>query len=378
METLMLAVYSILVWLIFFKFKWLPWNTTSMVIVVTIPVVGLSTLILLLNVFAPSSADIRVIRPVVPIVAENRGRVLSVDVEPNRLVKKGTILFRIDPTPFALQVRTLEAQLESAKSAVNQLQAELTARRSQTAAAISRLALARQRVIENRQLVSADAGDRFALEQAQTDLKVAQADVDAAHAAEAQTQAQLNGTVGGVPHQIAQVAAQLAQARWDLEQTVVYAPADGYAINVQLRPGAIASSLAMTPALSFVENTQQIIAFYQQNELYAVRPGDRAELTLRTVPGRIIHARVNSIIWAQAQGQFLGGAAIPTTGLEAPVGDRFAVKLDIDARDSDVFLAAGAQGDGAIYTDRIEAIQIVRMVLLRITAKLNYLVLKLH
>jgi len=130
--------------------------------------------------------------------------------------------------------------------------------------------------------------------------------------------------------------------------------------------------------LSFVENTQQIIAFYQQNELYAVRPGDRAELTLRTVPGRIIHARVNSIIWAQAQGQFLGGAAIPTTGLEAPVGDRFAVKLDIDARDSDVFLAAGAQGDGAIYTDRIEAIQIVRMVLLRITAKLNYLVLKLH
>jgi uncharacterized membrane protein (DUF485 family) len=41
MELILLLVYSFFVWLIFFKFKWLPWNITSQVIVVTIPIVML-------------------------------------------------------------------------------------------------------------------------------------------------------------------------------------------------------------------------------------------------------------------------------------------------------------------------------------------------
>ncbi len=55
MDALLLGIYGFFVWLIFFKFKWLPWNTVSQVIVITIPIVGLTMLILLLNVFAPSS-----------------------------------------------------------------------------------------------------------------------------------------------------------------------------------------------------------------------------------------------------------------------------------------------------------------------------------
>ena len=50
MEALLLAIYSFLVWLIFIKFKWLPWNTTSQVTVVIIPIVGLAAMILTLNV----------------------------------------------------------------------------------------------------------------------------------------------------------------------------------------------------------------------------------------------------------------------------------------------------------------------------------------
>ena len=104
MDALILGLYAFFVWLIFFKFKWLPWNTTSMVIVITIPVVGLTIMILLLNVFAPSSADVRVIKPVVNVVPQVGGRVLEVPVEPNRLVKKGEVLFRIDPTPYELEI----------------------------------------------------------------------------------------------------------------------------------------------------------------------------------------------------------------------------------------------------------------------------------
>jgi hypothetical protein len=53
MEAIILGLYACIVWLIFFKFKLLPWNTVAKVIVFTIPVVGMITLILLLNVFSP-------------------------------------------------------------------------------------------------------------------------------------------------------------------------------------------------------------------------------------------------------------------------------------------------------------------------------------
>ena len=100
MEVLLLGIYSFFVWLIFFKFKWLPWNTVSQVTVAIIPIVGIATMILCLNVFAPSSSDVRVFKYTIPIVSQVRGRVVEVPVEEgNRLVKTGEVLFRIDPTP---------------------------------------------------------------------------------------------------------------------------------------------------------------------------------------------------------------------------------------------------------------------------------------
>ena len=110
MEALLLAIYAFFVWLIFIKFKWLPWNTASQVTVVIIPIVALTALILTLNVVAPSSADVRVIKYVVQVVPQVRGRVIEVPVEPNRLVKKGELLFRIDPTQYQNELNAAKAQ----------------------------------------------------------------------------------------------------------------------------------------------------------------------------------------------------------------------------------------------------------------------------
>ena len=111
MEILLLGIYSFFVWLIFFKFKWLPWTFVSQVIVIMIPAVGLTVLILLLNIYAPSSADIRVVNYVVPINPPVRGLVTEVPIEPNRPIKKGDVLFKVDPEPFRIAVQTYEAQL---------------------------------------------------------------------------------------------------------------------------------------------------------------------------------------------------------------------------------------------------------------------------
>src|SRR5262245_55114227 len=380
LEILILAVYSLIVWLIFFKFKLLPWNNTSMVIVVTIPVVGLATLLLSLNVFAPSTSDVRVIKYVVNVNPQVRGRVIEVPVgQGNVRVKKGDVLFKLDPTPYEIQVRSFEAQLENARGKGVKLTQELPAARGKTTDVEAQLRLAETRVKQYRDLAEKGAGDRFALEAAERDVRSLKAQLDSARAGEAQVQAQLSATYRGDLAEIAAIQAQLDNARWELDQTVVTAPADGYAINVQLRPGAITTAFPVTAAVQLVEDEYQVIALYSQNELHQVEPGNEAEITFLTIPGKIIKAKVDSIVWAQGQGQVPLSASLPMTGTTPIPPGRFPVKLDVDPKyKDDLFLAAGAVGDGAIYTNSGAAIHIIRKVILRVGAKLNYLVLKLH
>jgi multidrug resistance efflux pump len=378
MEALLIGIYSFFVWLIFIKLKWLPWNTVSQVTVVIIPIVGLTALILLLNVYAPSSSDVRVIKYVIQVVPQVRGQVIEVPVEGNTAVKKGDELFKIDPTPYELEVNTLEAQLAATEGSVKELDEQLLAAQSKTAAVRAKLDLERTRVTQNRELVASGAGDRFTLEQTEADVKQLQSELAANAAAEAQIRARLGATVGDDQAEVAKIKAQLANARWELSQTVFYAPADGTVINLQLRPGQMATALGMLPVMTFVENEFQVLALFNQNELHQVQPGDEAEIALETYPGRIIKASVNSIVWAQGQGQIPMSSTIPQTGFQALPPGRFAVRLDVAPRDRDVFLAAGAVGHGAIYTQSFHHIQILRKVLLRINSYVNWLILKLH
>src|SRR4029079_15976656 len=106
MELILLLVYSAIVWLIFFKFKLLPWNMTSQVIVVTIPIFALTVLILFMTIVAPSVHDVRAMNYPIPIVPRVSGQVTEVPIEPNRPIKKGDVLFKIDPVPFEAAVRT--------------------------------------------------------------------------------------------------------------------------------------------------------------------------------------------------------------------------------------------------------------------------------
>jgi len=406
MEALLLGIYSFFVWLIFIKFKWLPWNTASKTIVVIIPIVALTGLVLTLNVVAPSSSDIRVIKYVVQVVPQVRGRVLEVPVQPNVLVKKGELLFRIDPTPYQIQVDAAKAKLAADEARLNQtvaglagasagdreLRAQLQSARSQVAALQPRLELARLRVKQNRELVAAGAGDKFALEQAEANVVELQAQLATATANEAQVTQRLSGRVNGELASVATARAEIATAKavvdasraavadaqWNLDQTAMYAPADGYAINVQLRPGSIVVPFPVVPAMTFVENEYVVLALYHQNELPLVEPGDEAEFSLRMHPGRIIKATVDSIVWAQGQGQMVQGGALPQTGVLPQIPDRFPVKFRVAEKYRDLFLAAGAAGSGAIYTKHGEMIHIVRKVIVRVGSITDYLILKLH
>src|SRR6478736_4387781 len=107
MEIILLGIYSFFVWLIFIKLKWLPWNTPWKVAVFIFPVIAIAALLLFLNIVAPTTSDVRVVKYVVPVVSQVRGRVVDVPVENNRAVKKGDVLFAVDPTPYANEVASL-------------------------------------------------------------------------------------------------------------------------------------------------------------------------------------------------------------------------------------------------------------------------------
>jgi multidrug resistance efflux pump len=405
MDILLLGIYGFFVWLIFIKFKWLPWNTTSQVTVVIIPIVALATMILTLNVVAPSSNDVRVLKYVVQIIPQVKGRVIEVPVEPNRLVRKGELLFRIDPTPYQNELSIANAKLAvdeaklaqagaalvDASAGARELREQLKSASGQVSALKPQIDLARMRVKQNRELVATGAGDKFALEQAEANVIALDAQLATATANEAQVTQRISGQVNGEQASVASARAQIATAKaqvdasrvevankqWDLDQTSVYAPTSGYAINVQLRPGSFVTAFPVAPSMSFVEETYQVIALYSQNELTAVEPGNEAEVALTSHPGRIIKTTVDSIIWAQGQGQVAQSGVLPP-GAFPQVPGKFPVKLDVTAKDRDLFLAAGAAGDAAIYTNHVEAIHILRKVLIRVGSITNYLVLKLH
>jgi multidrug resistance efflux pump len=417
MEVLLLGIYSFFVWLIFIKLKLLPWTTPWKVAVVIFPVVMIAMMLLLLNIFAPTTTDVRVVNYVVPVVSQVRGRVIEVPVENNRPVKKDDVLFRVDPTPYQNEVQSLEARLLSEEARVgadqarlNEVRARLTESETaepelreqlneatgQVAALSASQRLARKRVEQNTELVTAGAGNRFDLEQAQTSVGELTGQLAAAGAAERQIREKLAGRVGKDLASVAQVKAQiasaqaqlkmsqaqvettraqLATAKWDLVQTTVLAPGNGTMVNVMLRPGFFVAGMPFNEVMTFVDNEYQIFALFNQNELHQVDTGNEVEITLDTYPGRVIKGHVDSVIWAQAQGQLDASGELPRTTLNLPPG-RFPVKVVVAERDRPLFLAAGARGSAAIYTEHLTLIHIIRKVLLRVSSYLDYVIIK--
>jgi multidrug resistance efflux pump len=417
MEILLLGIYAFFVWLIFIKLKLLPWTTPWKVGVAIFPVVAIAILLLLLNIFAPTTSDVRVVNYVVPIVSQVRGRVIEVPVENNRPVKKNDVLFRIDPTPFQNEVHSLEARLASedakvgadrarlaemqarltdAQSSERQLREQLNEATGRVTSLSASLELARKRVGQNTELVEAGAGPRFDLEHAQTSVNELSAQLAASRASEQQVKEKLAGRVNGDLATVAEVKAQIATARaqvqvsqaqvdttraqletarWELTQTTVRAPGNGTMVNVMLRPGFFVAGMPFNEVMTFVDNEYQIFALFGQNELHQVVPGNEVEITLDTYPGRIIKGHVDSVVWAQAQGQIEASGDLPRTVLSAPPG-RFPVKLVVAERDRALFLAAGARGSAAIYTEHLSLVHIIRKVLLRVASYLDYIIIK--
>ena len=160
-------------------------------------------------------------------------------------------------------------------------------------------------------------------------------------------------------------------AKWNLDKTVVRAPADGYVTNLALRKGARVASLPLSPVMAFVDTSETIVGVeIQQIDARYISPGQAVEVAFKFMPGRVLTGKVQAVLQAIATGQVQasGLAVTPKQIASAP----FVVRVSLDDAAAARRLPAGSTGEAAIYTDRVKASHVIRKVLLRQIAILNY------
>ena len=252
-----------------------------------------------------------VIRNSVAIVPSVAGEVIDVSVEANKPLKEGDVLFRVDPVPYEAQVAAIEAQLK----------------------------LSTTRLAQMTQLYERDSGRGFDVEQRQSEVD------------------QLKGQLGG--------------AQWNLDKTIVQAPADGYVTNLALRKGARVANLPLSPVMAFIDTSDTLIGVeIAQIDARYIKPGQPVEVTFKFLPGKVHSGKVESILQAIATGQVqTSGLAVAPKGISSAP---FVVRIRLDDAETAKGLPAGSAGDAAIYTDHVKLAHIIRKVILRQIAIMNY------
>ncbi|WP_111495588.1 MULTISPECIES: HlyD family secretion protein [Marinobacter] len=313
MDLLLILTYTAICIVVFKVFR-VPLNKWTVPTAVLGGIFLIGALLMLMNYNHPYSERARKYELTTPIIPTVRGRVVSVEATPNRLMEEGDVLFRLDPTPFQAKVDSLQAQLKSA-----------------------RLDLDRAT-----QLARTGAGPR-------RNQDVAEAQVD-------------------------ELESELTAAQYNLEETVVRAPTRGYVSQLFLRPGMMAVNLPLRPSLVFVHQEADIFTgWFRQNSLLRLEEGDEAEVAFDGIPGKVFSGEVVTVIPILAEGQLqpTGNLAIDN----APPG-RVPVRVHITDPSFDKYrqtLPGGAYGQMALYSEHFEHVAIMRKILLRMSAWMNYL-----
>jgi multidrug resistance efflux pump len=372
LEILLSLAYFFVVRLVFFDYKLLTFNLFWKFVVFGIWIGALLTEVILLGQFAPYSKEAFVRTYVVQMAPERGGLVKEVYVQTNMPVKKGAPLFQMDPDLSQYKVDQYVAQLAAADTSV----AELAQQVKQAAAHVEQLAanLEVERVIY-RQIKEAAAEKAASLLRVETVRKQVQsleADLPGAKAALRAAQIALDSNVGDKPTAVAEVMAELERARYNLEQTTIRAPANGYVANLQLHPGGFIR--LKSPVMTFVSSDEYwIVAKTLQQGIQRVKPGDSAELAFAMYPGKIFDGVVESVTWASGNAQGLPTGRLPTEE-EINPGKEFAVRLRLTEKDPQYPLRFGASGMVVIYTETCpDFLKLLRQIEIQSESYLNYL-----
>jgi multidrug resistance efflux pump len=341
-------------WLVFFKFK-LVRLTPGWGIVFGFFVLHLFLVFIIgLRFVTPNSTNATVVQRTIQLIPRlpDPALVTAVLVDENVAVKKGQPLFQFDRRPYEYKIAQIEAQLAAARQNVVVLKADVE---------VTTQKLTRTRVELAYEQYQKQIFDKLAKQQAVREEDVekwkarvgrAQADDDEATAELERARLNYESEIGGVNTTVANLEAQLQQARYYLDNTTLTAPEDGHIINLQVRAGMVSGIYRIGGIAALIADADRYLlaTFYQENLKY-VRPGQRVEVAFDLYPGQIFSAKVDSIWQGNGAGQYLPSDEIPKFQQPAPnvPQGQYAVKIIMDAADQAKF-PIGAQGTAAIYT----------------------------
>jgi multidrug resistance efflux pump len=418
-------VYTALVVLLF-KFKLLKPRPYPIAWVAVAGVLLIGGVVVAWHLYAPMSTRVVTTQYVVQLVSLVKGHVLKVHAQANQPVKKGDLLLEIDPAPFQYTVNQASAQLQVAQETVKESQAGVQAAKasvtqrnaavSQAVAAVhaAKAGVAEARASANKAVAAVDlakadlafvvnvkkndpgAVSKEKMEQSQQNVKEKEAAVAQADAAVAKAQAdqlQQEAALGQAQaaaqqaeaaqrqsefalqvavHNVPAVQAQLDDARFNLDQCRMTAPADGYVVDWQVQEGTMITTVRASACGTFIVPAETFIAAsFPQNYLMHVQSGDDVEVVLDPYPGRLFKAKVDTVIPATGEGQFAPSGTIPEASKIGSQG-LLAVKIRLvdEARPADLPLGAG--GAVAIYTDHGKPVHIISKVTIRMKKWLLY------
>jgi len=369
--------FTIIVYLVFFKFKWLKFNIAWGVVTLLFGAHLLLIFMIGLRFVAPQSIDVKVIQHTIQLTPRlpEPTLVTAVLVEPNVPVKKGQPLFQFDRTQYEYSVRQLEARLAEAKQNVLVLEADIDVNEQMIDKLKADLEYAKYQLTLSESLAQKGAGPEEDAKMWASKVAATEAGIKQAQAEEHRTRLRYQSDIGGVNTTVAAIEAELAQARFYLDNTTVVAPEDGYIINLQVRPGMVAGSYRIGAIASFICDADRyaLATFFQENLKY-VKPGQTVELAIDLYPGQIFPGTVQAVWRGSGAGQMLPSGflpefkAIPT---DMPQG-QFAVAIHIDETDQTMF-PIGTQGRAAIYTDPKSGFSFLRKVEIRTYSWFNFL-----
>jgi multidrug resistance efflux pump len=365
-----LCLYVVALWLVFSKFKLVRWGWLSGTIAILVGVFILATFLALFNYLTPSGR-VTVTGRVVEVTPNVTGQIVALPVKPNVPVKANDVLFQIDPAPFQYKVSQLRASLAAAQQQTEILKSNYEQASANVVGLTAQVGFNAKRLGDIQRLAAEDANTQFQAQDRQNQYETALAQLNVAKAAQQSAKLALDSEIGGVNTTVAQTEAQLENANWELSQTTVRAPADGYVTVVALSVGDRA--LQARSAMSFiVENEITLVGMFSQNGFQTIKEGAPVDIVFDNAPGRIYHAKVIAIPKGIGQGQIAVSGTLARTNTFGGA-TVFPAVISIPNEMSRESLRLGMSGSATAFADNAGVIGLLASILVWISSYTAYL-----
>ncbi|MFP2504940.1 HlyD family secretion protein [Buttiauxella gaviniae] len=376
MDLLIILTYVAFAWAVFKIFK-IPVNKWTVPTAALGGVFLIGALILLMNYNHPYTYLAQKAVISIPLTPQVTGIVSEVTDKQNTMIKKGEVLFKLDPTRYQTRVDRLQADLITAIHSTESLKSQLDAAVANT----TRVTAERDRLFKDYQRYLQGSKARVNpfsesdIDNARQNYLAQDALVKGSVAEQSQIRSQLDSMVNGEQSQIVSLRAQLAEAKYNLSQTVIRAPSDGYVTQVLIRPGTYAAALPLRPVMVFIpQQKRQIIAQFRQNSLLRLEAGDQAEVVFNALPGQVFEGKLTAVLPVVPGGSYQAQGTLQSLTL-TPGSDGVLAVIELAPNAQVDALPDGIFAQVAVYSDHFTHVSVMRKVLLRMTSWMHYLYL---